>query len=478
MRTFEILLCFLVVAGSVLLLVKAPIPSPALTTLLVLLGILAIAHWIYEGMHWQLIPLYIAGGVLAVCALALVRGLAPPSSALRFCGGLSLLSALAAIALSWLLPMFRLPKPTGPHAVGTRILHLVDSRRDAEGGHRPDNWRELMVQVWYPAEPVRARREVYRRRRETTLKSSYQSVLRTQSLRNAPISGADAPHPLLIFSPAWTGQRTQSTFLMQELASHGFVVASIDHTCYSGLVAFPDGRVLDGHMAPALGDFTRLSIEEGIELADQFVLILAEDISFVLDEMTALNESLEGDWRGRLDLSRIGVLGHSLGGAAAAEACRLDSRIHAALNLDGWTFGQVLRQGLAKPWMVVYGKGVDVEPRDLAAQSEGIQRYWQMNRENYAIVEAALQRDGGYLLTIRGASHWNFSDRALYSPIRKQTQAGTIRPELAHQIIADVTRAFFREQLNGEAGMVAAVVRKYPEASVPVSPSGVMQVRG
>ncbi|MBB6142810.1 hypothetical protein HNQ77_000748 [Silvibacterium bohemicum] len=477
MRAFEILLCGLIAAGSVLLLGGVSIPPAALTTLLVLLSVFAIVHLIYEGMHWQLIPLYIAGGVLVLSCFLLLREVSIPPLALRLGGGLSLLLALAAIPLSWLLPMFRLLKPTGPHAVGTRILHMIDSRRDAEGGHRPDNWRELMVQVWYPAEPARARREVYRRRRETTWKSSYQSVLRTQSLRNAPVSNAGAPYPLLIFNPAWTGQRTQSTFLMQELASHGFVVASIDHTYYSGLVAFPDGRVLDGHMAPALGDFTHLSIEEGIELADQFVLILAEDVSFVLDEMTVLNESPESDWRGKLDLSRVGVLGHSIGGAAAAEAGRLDPRIHAALNLDGWTFGQVLRQGLTKPWMVVYGKGVEVEPRDLAAQSEGIQRYWQMNRENYAIVEAALQRDGGYLVTIQGASHWNFSDRALYSPLRKQTQAGTIQPERAHRIIGDLTRAFFREQLKGETGMVATVARKYPEANVPVSPSGIMQER-
>jgi hypothetical protein len=186
--------------------------------------------------------------------------------------------------------------------------------------------------------------------------------------------------------------------------------------------------------------------------------------------MSVLNESRESDWHGKLDLSLVGALGHSLGGAAAAEACRLDSRIRAALNLDGWTFGQVLREGLTKPWMVVYGKGIEVEPRDLAAQSEGMQRYWQMNRENYAIVEAALQRDDGYLLTIQGASHWNFSDRVLYSPLRRQTQAGTIRPERAHRIICDVTRSFFNEALKGQVGQVSDVVGEYPEVSIAEAP--------
>jgi pimeloyl-ACP methyl ester carboxylesterase len=473
MRPLEILLSCVASAGAAFLLAGSPPGWPVVVSFLVVLGGLTAAHLIYEGAHWQLAPLYL--GEAALFAFVIV--VLPVTHAfglqwtiarwgLRLSGGLLLLLVLAAALLSWMLPMFRLPKPKGPNKVGTRILHVIDPMRDAEGGRRAGSQRELMVQLWYPAEPVGGRREVYRRRSETTFKSSYQSVLRTQSLRDAPVLASNAPYPLLIFNPAWTGQRTQSTFLMQELASHGYVVASIDHTYYSGRVAFPDGRVFDGHMAPALGDFTYLSIEEGIELADQFVRILAEDIVSVLDELGALNSRPDSDWYRCLDMSRVGALGHSIGGAAAAEACSLDPRILAALNLDGWTFGEVLRHGLAKPWMVIYGKGIEVEPRDLAAQSEGMQRYWQMNRENYAAVEAALHRHGGCSLTIRGASHWNFSDRPLYSPLRFRTQAGTIRPELAHRIVGDAVRAFFGESLpGGEPGFLAEVIRDHPEVS-------------
>jgi dienelactone hydrolase len=350
---------------------------------------------------------------------------------------------------------------------------MVDPARDAAGERRPGSQRELMVQLWYPAEPVRGRREVYRRRAETTFKSSYQSVLRTHSLRDAPLLASAAPCPLLIFNPAWTGQRTQSTFLMQELASHGFVVASIDHTYYSGLVAFPDGRVLDGHMAPALGDFTHLSVAEGLELGDQFVRILAEDVIFVVDRMNALKDDPQSAWHMRLDMARVGALGHSVGGAAAAEACYLDPRIGAALNLDGWTFGEVLRSGLRKPWMVIYGKGIEVEPRDLIAQPEGAQRYWQMNRENYAAVEARMREHGGTWLTIRGASHWNFSDRPLYSPLRSRTTAGTIRPERAYAIICEAARAFFTAAFAGEEmERLGDIAKSYEEAELLAMQTG------
>lgn len=473
MRPIEVLMSCIALAASIFLLAGLPVQPPGAAFFLMLLGGIVIAHLVYEGEHWQIVPLYIAIFVLLITStnilLGAYRGSLGPG--FRVVGGGVLALVLAAAAVSWIVPMFRLPRPTGPHRVGTRILYMTDPKRDSEGGARPDSQRELMVQIWYPAEAIGHQREIYRRRTETTLKSSYQAVLRTQSLRSAPILAAKTAYPLLIFSPAWTGQRTQSTFLMQEMASHGFVVASIDHTYYSGLVAFPDGRVIDSHRAPALGDFTHLSIREGIELANQFVRILADDILSVLDWLAALNGHPEGEWFRRLDFSRVGVMGHSIGGAAGAEACGIDPRIGAALNFDGWTFGDTLRFGLAKPWMVIYGKGIEKEPASLAAQPEGVQRYWQMNRENHETVTAALRENDGYCLTIRGCSHWNFADRALYSPLRSRTGAGTIRPKRACRIIAAAARAFFVEALNGrDRSLVAEAVSVFPEVDVVIQP--------
>jgi len=478
MRPVEILMTCLALAGAIFLLMGYPATQAAILTFIQLILLLLVIHIGVDGPRWQLTPLYVAAAALLLCALTLLAVMGVNAAdlhwthlVLRSAGALVLILTGGTLALCRLLPMFRLPTPTGPHAVGTRILYTVDSMRDAEGGSRPDCHRELMVQVWYPAQPKRGPRAVYRRREETTLKSSHHSLLRTHSLRDAPVLATDAPYPLLIFSPAWTGQRTQSTFLMQELASHGFVVASIDHTYYSGRVAFPDGRVLDGHMAPALGDFTYLSIQEGLELADQFLHILTDDVIFVVDAMTELNGTPDSGWYHCLDLSSIGALGHSIGGAAAAEACRRDGRILAALNLDGWSFGDVLRHGLSKPWMVIYGKGVEVEPPNPAEQPEGVRRYWQVNRENFAIVEEALRRHGGYCMTIAGASHWNFSDRPLYSPLRSHTGGGDIDAARGHRIIADAALAFFTESLHRRDGLlVADAMRRYPEVALLVQP--------
>ncbi|MFT4114304.1 alpha/beta hydrolase family protein [Silvibacterium sp.] len=425
---------------------------------------LLVFHLGREGAHWQLAPAYAAFALFVIATVTNIF-IHPASGVLYLVAGSMLLLLAAAAGLHWMAPMFRLPAPSGRYAVGTRIEHFVDPSRDAEGGHTAGSARELMVQVWYPTVQRRGVREVYRRPAELTRKSMHHAVLRTHSLRAAPIAEEGAPFPLLIFNPAWTGQRTQSTFLMQELASHGYVVASIDHTFYSGLVAFPDGRIFDSRIAPALGDFTYLSIDEGIELADQFVAILAEDTSFVADHLVALSRNPESPWHGAIDVSKIAAFGHSIGGAAAADAAQTSPYIRAALNLDGWSFGETLRRGLTKPWMVIYGKGIEVEPTDATAQPAGVQRYWEMNRRNLAAVAEHMRKTGGSRLAIEGASHWNFADRPLYSPLRSKTAAGTISARRAHRIVSDLALAFFAETFGTGSLRVEEMVSRYGEVS-------------
>lgn len=449
MRPLEIVLCcFTLLALIVWIAGMRPAVSTVRIFCLLFLVVL-VAQIIWEGAHWQLVPLYLAS---LVCIGITFRLRSAPQNALRWLAFVCILLMCLSLLFSYLLPMFRLPTPTGKYAVGTRLLYLVDPSRDAMGLNTSTGKRELMVQVWYPAQPNGEARAIYRRWQETTRVSSYQSVLRTDSYWNAQIAEDGAPHPLLLFNPAWTGQRTQSTFLMQELASHGFIVASIDHTYYSGRVAFPDGRVIDASLAPDLGNLAHVTVEEELALGAKYTRIEAEDDIFVLDQLQALNQQRGSVGYKRLDLTRVGALGHSIGGAAAAEACYMDPRIRAAVNMDGWMFGQSLTQGLAKPFMLIFEKGdkADREPPDLSKLSETEQRYWEMNRVNASDVEAGLHRYGGYLITIDGTSHWNFSDRALYSPLRKWTDAGPIMPKRAYNIISQYTLAFFSSVLNGE----------------------------
>ena len=118
--------------------------------------------------------------------------------------------------------------------------------------------------------------------------------------------------------------------------SHGYIVASIEHTYEDGVVAFPDARVVP--LSPTAGLYTKLGSPETHEWERGRDDVWATDVRFVLDQlsMLATDRRQASRFFGRLDLSHIGVVGHSIGGRAVARACQLDLRIKACANEDGY----------------------------------------------------------------------------------------------------------------------------------------------
>jgi predicted dienelactone hydrolase len=150
---------------------------------------------------------------------------------------------------------------------------------------------------------------------------------------------------VLLFNPGWGGRRTQSTFLTEELASHGYIVAAIDHPYNSQPVAFPDGRVVVAQPVPAIELLTNTTPDEVKSIGNAEADKQANDDLFVLDELAKLNDQQGSRWYRTLDAANAGALGHSLGGAVSVQAWATDLRIHAALNLDGWSFGTQTQTG-------------------------------------------------------------------------------------------------------------------------------------
>ncbi|MFF3437172.1 alpha/beta hydrolase family protein [Streptosporangium sp. NPDC002721] len=266
-----------------------------------------------------------------------------------------------------------LPEPTGPYRVGTVSLHLVDRSR-------PDPWvpaipsRELMVQLWYPARKA----TTYPRApwlspkiAEAVLAGVPAGTVRlpvTHGRVGAPVRQGRGPWPVVLFSHGFAADRTSSTALVEDLASHGYVVATIDHTHDAGAVEFPDGRVRLHAASSPPPDFD----DPDDPVATKAVAARLADTRFVVDRLTALNRGHVVDagrrpvprgLRGALNLSRVGMFGHSLGGATAAATMHADARVKAGVNLDGSLFGPVLREGLDRPFLQVgssgHGRGDD-----------------------------------------------------------------------------------------------------------------------
>jgi dienelactone hydrolase len=331
-----------------------------------------------EGLRWQMGPAYLALVLLDFAVFFSIFGLRTPDSSLSLAG---ILCIAASCALRLTLPMFRFAPTTGPYTVGTCISCLIDASREDES---PSRHRELMVQLWYPAEPSRHPFATYRRTAETTRISSYQSVLKTSSRLDAPLAKTGRPFPILLFNPAWNGRRTQNTFLVEELASHGFVVAAVDHTHNSEPVAFPDGRVVMAVHVRAMEDVSSSTAEEVQRIGNAEVARQVLDNRFVLDELARWNQQQGSKWYQRLDTENAGALGHSLGGATAIECWASDGRVRTAMNMDGWTFGAQAATGrraslsaedsTTKPLLFIYEGNYepfpDADLRKSSAKSE------------------------------------------------------------------------------------------------------------
>src|SRR4029079_14891108 len=151
--------------------------------------------------------------------------------------------------------------------------------------------------------------------------------------------------PVVLFSTGYGVERQLYTGLVQDLASHGYVVAAIDHPHDANIVSFPDGHTV------SIG-----KVGEKPNAISDALTVRVADTRYVLDTLTRLNrDSRNGAFSGLFNLAHIGMFGHSLGGATAAATMLSDRRLDAGLDMDGSLFGKVAVTGLTKPVMLFSG---------------------------------------------------------------------------------------------------------------------------
>ena len=224
------------------------------------------------------------------------------------------------------------PNPAGPSPVGTRVMSLLDSGRSDPylvNGTK----RELAVRFWYPASLNAACKPA-----EYTSPAVWEYFsqlievrpfqVATNSCLNAPVT--EGAHPVVIFTPGYTATFTDYTFLFEDLASRGYVVASVAHTYETTAVELRDGNLAKSIFGSHLGNTWR-----GDERTVSFATyVRLQDLEFVLNELERLNAQHSGPFADHLDVSRIAMAGHSLGGLTAYLAVQLDARFKAGIVLD------------------------------------------------------------------------------------------------------------------------------------------------
>ncbi|HZX06099.1 hypothetical protein [Kribbella sp.] len=265
---------------------------------------------------------------------------------------------------------FALPAPTGRKALGTTAVHLVDRARVDPS--MPSGQRELMVSFWYPAGmgatapfakymPARTAVEidaVWTGEDGLALPAGSFDFGNTVTHARADVPMQPLRHPVILFSPGYQTSRFVNTAQVEDLASRGYVVVTIDHS-HETPVEFPGGRFLPG----TAQDPPRPSdIREAVDTR-------TADARFVLDQLERIADGENPDADGKqlpdgfadgLDVRKIGMFGFALGGYATGNAMLADERILAGADLDGTLqddrlkgpLGDVAEHGLDRPFLL------------------------------------------------------------------------------------------------------------------------------
>lgn len=462
MRTFEMLSAIL----NILLLgwlifarnrtQRGLILSAGISTLFVLL------HGLIEGMRWQMIPVYLITlipiVVLAVGYFSKSKKAEKKTSRIR----LTLITALAvlysfiAVALPLLLPVFSFEKPTGSYKIGTVSYAWKDEGREELHTPEPGDKRELMIQIWYPAsEDAKGKKAPYVSHPDI-FAEGYSAALhmpkllftsigyaKTHAIEAVELSDQEPAYPVLIFSHSLNGTKNQNTFEIEQLVSHGYIVVGIDHTYRSTISVFPDGRVV-----PFVPQESNT-----IDYLDKINEEWVEDAKFVLDQVEKLAKS-DPDHRftDRMDLERIGMFGHSFGGATTTQMLMTDSRIKAAINMDGGLYGKlrIPVDGLKKPFLMMSADGTlagttYMSDEEIASQGTTRKELDKFFADTFAR-QASVTIGGNYWMTIKNMKHMGFSDMYLISPLFEKMEGVDVTS--VHRLINDYTLDFFDHYLK------------------------------
>ncbi|MBN2044270.1 MAG: hypothetical protein JW757_04545 [Anaerolineales bacterium] len=450
MRPIELTLSLLTIVSALLLFFPKISTKLKFQAAPLVLIITAAAQLVFEGFRWQLWPLMIAVGLLLLTAVTRLAGFRGQSKLTISAIGVVLLAILS-LAGGWLLPI---PKPypvTGTYQVGTMIFPLTDESRKEIYSEDLNTRREIMVRVWYPASPTA---QDQRAQWMPNIASAGPAIAewvnlpsfafnhlkyaKTNAWLDAPVAPEGGKFPLLVFSHGWSGFKEQNIYQVEELASHGYVVAGIDHTYGAVLTVFPDGEEMPRNDAALPGG---VSEEEYARASNRLVKQWADDIGFVLDEFAKQDQ--DGDWplAGRLDFNRVGVFGHSTGGGATAEFCGIDRRCDAALMMDLWVepvSDEVVTAGLTQPSLLMHSAGwVDLENPSI----------------NFLRIGELAAASSGEVTEFRieGTEHYDFTSVPLFTPLAAAIGLkGPIPGDSGLALINYYSAAFFNQYLRGE----------------------------
>jgi predicted dienelactone hydrolase len=313
----------------------------------------------------------------------------------------------------------RLPPPSGEYVVGRTAYQWTDEAREEVHTEDPDDQRELLVEVWYPAAPEPDAEignylelpMAMHYARMVNQESSVADVLAMQAnaYPDAPLSNAQDTYPVVLFDPGFSVLPRRYTLLLEGIASHGYIVFAVSHPYVTSLTVMPDGRLIE----PL--DYNRLSsLWAPQDVYDgEYEGAWLPDMLFVLEQLDAIHaDDPAGRFTGRLDLDGFGMIGHSQGSRVVSEVCLMDTRCAGAISLDGRR-SPLVDLTMDRPYMAIMA-------------DNGVSQF--VNEFEHGMESLGA---GYYVMMILQTNHMSFVDDAYWLPLALGAPAGEIPVELA-----------------------------------------------
>ena len=338
---------------------------------------------------------------------------------------------LKAIGMTFLIFILTLPaiifpqhkeiEVTGKYQVATITHTYTDSKR-VETYKDTGEKRRLNVQLWYP-------------------------------------ENVEVTYPLIVFSHGAFGIKSSNEWLYNELASHGYVVCSIDHT-YQCLFTKDEGGdttlINMGYMQEVSAENAVADRQKSYESYQKWMKIRTDDINFVIDHILAETENNHADTAYKLvDTAKIGVMGHSLGGSAALGIGRMRDDISAVIALESPFMCDI--EGVTDGEFVFKDEIYPVPALNVYSDSSwSFLAKWPQYARNYALLSPTDAT--AFNVHISGVGHLTLTDFALTSPLLTRLFNGkksTTDTEYCLKTINKVCLEFFDSYLK-EKGQFTA----------------------
>ena len=369
-----------------------------------------------------------------------------------------------AVAGSVLVPLESIEPPSGKYSIGTQVYFWTDNSRGEVYTTDPTDHRELMVQIWYPAQGG----ENYQKAPHVTFpKKAIASIARTAGLpasfgrhgtqltSNSVFGLSPVPNkkfPLILFSHGDGGLLNQNTSQIEELVSNGYIVIACNHTYNASITFDKKGNPIPYQQNVSWNEQAQYHKKYYTNLLINYRY---QDLAFLLKTLkqNRLDDGTINPFQNKIDFEKVGAMGHSMGGGTTYIAMLKNNEVKAGVALDGWFFGlldEEAKTNTTKPFLHIgqeqfLDNNIDGDIND---SKDGKRNFDIYN----TILEANEESYGAY---IKNSLHYSYTDMKLIynqgAPLSLPLDSlGEVDKKIVEEVVDNTVLEFFNYTLKDQ----------------------------